>query len=308
MRMLQKHAKLFLIQLYYTIIYYIPNVVRDIITMAKGKHSIAVKVFLDTRWGRYRKQNWGDDMNMVICNHWFHCNLISYATSVFSWLFSRENYALVGSILQSANKRTIVWGSGLISDKEFPKENPKQICAVRGPLSRQVLLSHGIKCPEVYGDPILLLSKYYQPQVKKIYKLGIIPHIYDENIGLIDKYIENHSSVIKISMRKYSNWKDVIDKIASCEQILSSSLHGIILADTYGVPNTWVEFSDKVFGHGFKFRDYFLSVKRPINAAIAIRQEKDIVKIEEQESNYTGIDIDLDLLVQACPFTLQFKN
>ena len=107
-------------------------------------------------------------------------------------------------------------------------------------------------------------------------------------------------------MRKYSNWKDVIDKIASCEQILSSSLHGIILADTYGVPNTWVEFSDKVLGNGFKFRDYFSSVKRPISSAIVIRQEKDIIKIEKQESNYTGIDIDLDLLVQACPFTLHF--
>ena len=66
MRMLQKYGKLFLIQSYYTVIYYIPNIVRDIMTLTEGKHSIAVKVFLDTRWGVYRKQNWGDDMNRVI--------------------------------------------------------------------------------------------------------------------------------------------------------------------------------------------------------------------------------------------------
>jgi hypothetical protein len=51
--------------------------------------------------------------------------------------------------------------------------------------------------------------------------------------------------------------------IASCDFVVSSSLHGLIAADAFGIPNVWVRWSDRVAGGSWKFLDYFRSVGRP---------------------------------------------
>ena len=54
-------------------------------------------------------------------------------------------------------------------------------------------------------------------------------------------------------------------------QILSSSLHGIILSDAYGIPNCWVEFSDDI-DKSFKFNDYYLSVGKERSKPIKLER------------------------------------
>ena len=84
-------------------------------------------------------------------------------------------YCFIGSILSwLATSKSIVWGSGIIRDKDSIYCQPKEVLAVRGPLTRERLLNEGIDCPEVYGDPALLLPLHYYPSIDHKYKYGIM--------------------------------------------------------------------------------------------------------------------------------------
>jgi hypothetical protein len=50
---------------------------------------------------------------------------------------------------------------------------------------------------------------------------------------------------------------DVVGAIAGCDFVLSSSLHGLVVADSFGIPNAWLRVSDRQRGEGFKYRDYY---------------------------------------------------
>lgn len=55
---------------------------------------------------------------------------------------------------------------------------------------------------------------------------------------------------------------DVVKEIASCETILSSSLHGLIVADSFHIPNKHIllyPYGERMLGDGFKFADYYSS-------------------------------------------------
>ena len=56
---------------------------------------------------------------------------------------------------------------------------------------------------------------------------------------------------------------EVIREIATCERIVSSSLHGLVTADAFGIPRRW-QLSERVRGAAFKFRDYAAALGMPL--------------------------------------------
>jgi len=58
------------------------------------------------------------------------------------------------------------------------------------------------------------------------------------------------------------DWKRVLSQISACDVILSSSLHGLIVADSYQIPNARVSFSGAIVGGDFKFFDYGHAIGR----------------------------------------------
>ena len=64
-------------------------------------------------------------------------------------------------------------------------------------------------------------------------------------------------------------------QIGSCRRIVTSSLHGMIAADAFGIPRR-VEICSKMERDGgdFKFRDYSASIQTPFKTGIMIEPSR----------------------------------
>ena len=236
-------------------------------------------------------KNWGDNLNPWLINKLSGGKLVEFCEASDK----RPKYACVGSIMNRVlNENVTVWGSGMLARNE-PFDHNATFLAVRGPLTREVILERGGQCPPIYGDPALLVpSLYYPAEHKKKFNVGFIPHYIDQGLFDIDNPLY---TVIDITLPI----KQFVDRVLECDVILSSTLHGIICAHSYGVPAQWIKMSDNLAGDGIKFKDYFLSVGQEPQQCINLARGGDIKKIVNNVPNVI-MDIDLMPLLDACPF------
>lgn len=217
----------------------------------------------------------------------------------------RPVYVTIGSILEHIGSHCIVWGSGISHrDAQIAKAT---FTAVRGPLSRKRILELGYDCPEVYGDPALLLPLYFEDVQSKKYELGIIPHINDYR--KVKNMMKEDLSICIIDFLT-NDIESTTRQILSCKRIISSSLHGIIVAHAYKIPAVQVRFSNAIFGDGVKYHDYFLSVGLEAYHPEELDTQIDIeywIKYVENYSNSLPVGATIkklqDGLMNACPFT-----
>lgn len=168
----------------------------------------------------------------------------------------------IGSILLGFQDATI-WGSGFGYDKP-PKwysfaynwlhrnYHKTDIRAVRGPETRRILTQMGIVCPEVYGDPAVLMPLFYQPNpCPKTREYVLIPHY-----SKFEKY-RHDPNAISTWVRDY---KKFIDSLLEAKLVISSSLHGIILAEAYGIPA--IMLCDTPSADITKYKDWYYSTDR----------------------------------------------
>ena len=254
--------------------------------------------------GKLLKRNFGDELNIYMLKE-----LTGRHISIYKdyFHFKKKNYLVIGSLIeQFTDSNTIVWGSGAIIGGTFSlKDRPAQVCAVRGRLTREYLIRNGVNCPEVYGDPALLISSVYKPSVEKKWKVGIIPHVNDINDPVVSDFLQKYNFIHLISFKEYNDWHSVIDEINECEFILSSSLHGLILSDAYGIPNVWIKISDRIIGGSFKYLDYFSGVDRKTLEPVCLQKIDNLSKfIDSMIHQYEPIRFDRQKFIEACPFEI----
>lgn len=264
-----------------------------------------VKMSVTFRYnGELLKANWGDDINYWFFREIMRDRLVCYDWSLLTQWFHKPYIAGIGSILTLFNMdNSIVWGSGILSSSDIVVGKPKRVLAVRGPLTRKRLMEQGIDCPDVYGDPALLLPRYYLPKVQKKFKLGVIPHYSDFSNPVLDS-LRFDKDVIFIDIAHYNHWLEFIDQVCSCEAIASTSLHGLIISEAYGIPNVWIKVKGSELKDDFKFHDFFLSLGRDRDA-YQIKMPIGKQELLKETAKWEKGELDLESLLDACPFRLK---
>lgn len=206
--------------------------------------------------------NLGDYFGVIVVN-WM---LQRKGLSLDDYVEKKKHLLTVGSGAVKSYQNMTIWGSGV--ERELPQRVRRffqkswhrklDIRAVRGPMSRAYLMKLGHKCPEVYGDPAILMPMIYSKLAIRggKYDISIVPQLVTEQ-GIREKYPDAH--IISMNTNDY---KSVIDQIVQSKLIISSSLHGVILADAYGVPSIWYRGLGKDID--FKYKDYYASTGRTV--------------------------------------------
>lgn len=235
----------------------------------------------------YGVPNFGDELNLYILRHLYNIP----TEPVPEEYDDKPHLMFIGSMIRMATSNTVIWGAGLIDQARLPRHKPSYIGAVRGPLTQRKLMQYGFLSRNdspILGDPALLLASMAatSPPTAPSYDIGIIPHYADKPIlKVAPRYSTLHPRLWLSPLRKKAvitrngneihcrelrailidvqkPCEQVIRQIHHCKFIASSSLHGLIVADAFGIPNTWVKFGDNLDGGAFKFVDYMLSVGR----------------------------------------------
>jgi len=168
----------------------------------------------------------------------------------------------IGSMVEWAGPRSWLWGTGSI-DGSGPGRaiNPARVTALRGHSTLELLAGRfGVDATIPLGDPAVLMPRFFRPPPGPCHGIGIVAH--HSEVELLRSWMEVADPGIRlIDVRQQP--EPFIAQLVTCERVISSSLHGLILADAYGIPNRWAVFSDRLLGGTWKFRDYYSVTATP---------------------------------------------
>ena len=248
-----------------------------------------------------RSQNFGDNLNVLLHK------AITGKEPVFATPEQPETIIAVGSLAHTARPNNILWGTGAMADDMPPEHCNKTtvVRAVRGPLTAWMFQKQGVDISNaIFADPAILIPRFFPVfgNGNENRKVLVVPHYADCERAVTLPWGENCQVLHPMKDTEF-----LIKEIAGADSVITSSLHILVVAESYGVPAVWVEFSDNVRGKGFKFIDWYLSTIRTPPAAIQIRGSKiPWEQINEAVYSWTEPGIDLqelgDILLDVCPF------
>jgi pyruvyltransferase len=197
-----------------------------------------------------KKRNFGDELGGLLLKRFAHINS--------EWSEpEKSDIAVVGSILHylPRNYSGIIAGCGKLHEKtkfDFPEA---KVLGLRG-----YLTAAGVKGDYAIGDPGLLADELV-PLEEKEWNLGVVPHWSDTKLEFNETFLKYSPKIIRVT----DDPLKVISEIGRCKKIVSSSLHGIVLADAFQIPRR-IEIPPSAYnnpgieGGLFKWHDYASSL------------------------------------------------
>jgi pyruvyltransferase len=221
---------------------------------------------IEMYWSRcaYNK-NFGDVLGPALVN--------KFSGKSPLWVPAKESSLVtIGSILEhlSPSYQGTVAGIGVANRDTRLYLKDANVLALRGKLS---LVATQVRSNPLLADPGLLASDFLVEKPDKEFQIGVIAHYSDRNI----LYPAN---CLRINIT--DPIEEVVFNAARCKKIITSSLHGLILADSLGLPRMWKKY-DRVQGRGYKFHDYASSIDQTIKTKLWMLAPEKIIK-EKQEA------------------------
>lgn len=228
------------------LLYYFTNRLPTIIIGKLISHNL-IKV----HWGR-GLGNFGDCLQPLILRHY---GLLP----VFVSSDSQSDILLEGTILQNITSSYSGYILGTGGDN-LPLFFPKaKIIAVRGKLTENNVSPKNESI--ILGDPGLLMTIIFPKALEQTYDLGVVPHFVDLNTEWLNLWKQRFGGQALI-ISPLQSPEAVVNQIKSCKAIVSSSLHGLIVADSYHIPNLRIVSRRTMPNsfYDFKFDDYYSSL------------------------------------------------
>lgn len=209
--------------------------------------------------------NWGDRLSPLLLNRFAHVE------TEWSPVDAAE-VVCVGSILGNLVKPKytgVILGSGKLFENGIVPPLAK-ILALRGPLT-----ARGLKGQFTLGDPGLLADELVTVD-EKLYELGLVPHWSDHQLANDPRFLQYDPIII------HSNGDPltIIRTIGACRKIVSSSLHGLILADAFNIPRRFeatAHWANE--GGDFKVRDHNAALLLPFE--IGVTQQANSNRVDD---------------------------
>lgn len=217
------------------------------------------------------RPNFGDLLTPLLMAHF--CE-----TEVVWALRESADMIMVGSLLDQmpSDWAGLVAGAGQLHAKFLVDLPRATFLGVRGPLTAFSLGSRGKDL--CIGDPGLLANELVQPTKEHV--LGIVPHWSDIELEFRPEF----KSFDPLIIRPSGDPIEVLRQIGSCRKIVSSSLHGIIVADAFGIPRR-TEMA-KIFvreGGDYKFRDHAAAVGVPFKVGVTQQAPRYLIQDRQHE-------------------------
>ena len=189
--------------------------------------------------------------------------LVSYLTgSPCLYTETGPKWVGPGSTLQFVGDGDTVLGTGMFDGLErFTARNVRWLC-VRGPRTRSFA---GAPESTPTGDGGLLYPLVRPLQLEPVYDVGVVPHYVDAECV---PALPANACLIPVTLPP----EQFVKALVQCRKIVSSSLHGLVLAEAYGVPAVRTAFGDswsRIRAFDFKHADYYEGTTRELPPALS---------------------------------------
>lgn len=204
--------------------------------------------------------NLGDSLSPVVVNWMLGKQGIDPCKSVDG----TKHLFAVGSVLGWGVFDACVWGSGIhvpsMVDviKKLKGVRKLDVRAVRGPHTRRALIQAGYSCPDVYGDPAILMPLIYNPVPTERANKPLLILNHANSTEEIGEYLDE----VDLLNIKTVDYISFMNQLVTAKCVISASLHGIILAEAYGIPCIYLSLGKMVQKQEMKFADWYSSTGR----------------------------------------------
>lgn len=195
------------------------------------------------------------------------CELFAVG-SLFKWIRA-------GVQSGDPGRRPWVWGSGIMGPLRVDFGKRIRLAAVRGPVTAALLNVSG---QVALGDPGLLIPEVVPRPAARDGAVGIVAH-HSMSLEALAGLRAGGGRPVRLVDVTQADHLQVVRDIAACDFVLSSSLHGLIVADAYGIPNRWLDPRGIHRNAELKFHDYALAVDRLMGRPLAAAEAAEFLAV-----------------------------